>query len=92
MRADAIASKAKIVVNAQGKPTEVIIPYRLYQDLIRLKISHEIYEQTDTQEEIKRAQKDTATGKTKRFTSAAEALAWLDEVMTFLSAKVINER
>lgn len=79
MRADAIANKAKIVVNAQGKPTEVILPYHLYQDLIRLKISHEIYEQADTQEEIKRAQKDTATGKTERFTSAAEALAWLDE-------------
>ncbi len=50
MRADVITRKAKIVVNAQGKPTEVISPYRLYQDLIRLKISHEIYKQADTQE------------------------------------------
>ncbi len=79
MQANTITSKAKIVVNAQGKPTEVILPYRVYQDLIRLKISHEIYEQTDTQKAIHRAKKDKAQGKTKRFTSAAEALTWLNE-------------
>ena len=39
MQADTIASKAKIVMNAQGKPTEVILPYPIYQDLIRLKMS-----------------------------------------------------
>jgi len=79
MQAETITSKAKIVVNAQGKPTEVILPYRVYQDLIRLKISHEIYEQTDTQEAIQRAKKDKAKGKTKRFASAVEALTWLAE-------------
>ena len=48
MQAETIAGKAKIVVNAQGKPTEVILPYRVYQDLKRLKMRHEIYKQTDT--------------------------------------------
>ena len=79
MHANTITSKAKLVVNAQGKPTEVILPYRVYQDLIRLKISHEIYEQTDTQKAIQRAKKDKAKGKTQWFTCAAEALTWLNE-------------
>ena len=79
MQADTIASKAKIVMNAQEKPTEVILPSRIYQDLIRLKMSREIYEQTDTQAAVRKAQKDVTKGKTKRFTSAAETLKWLNE-------------
>ena len=63
----------------KSKPTPVILPYRVYQDLIRLKISHEIYEQTDTQKVIQRAKKDKAKGMTKQFTGAAEALTWLNE-------------
>ena len=49
MQAETIAGKAKIVVNAQTTPTEVILPYRVYQDLKRLKMRREIYQQTDIQ-------------------------------------------
>ena len=79
MQADTITGKAKFVVNAKGQPTEVILPYRVYQDLLRLKMSHEIYEQADTQEAIHSAKREKAKGKTKRFTSIDRALKWLDE-------------
>ena len=56
MQAETIAGKAEIVMNAQSKPTEVILPYRVYQDLKRLEIRHEIYKQTDTQAAQRKAQ------------------------------------
>lgn len=43
MKAQQIEKKAKFIHDATGKPVEVVLPYRIYQDLMQLKISQEIY-------------------------------------------------
>ena len=79
MQAHAIAEKAKFVTDVRGRPKEVILPYRLYRELIRLKMSQEIYERPETQEAIGKAKKDLAAGRVRRFHNVIEALRWLDE-------------
>jgi NAD(P)-dependent dehydrogenase (short-subunit alcohol dehydrogenase family) len=44
----AMERTVKFVTDAKGKPIEVILPYRLYQELMQLKLSQEIFEQPET--------------------------------------------
>ena len=73
-----IEKKVKIVENSQGKPVEVILPYKIYKDLLELQISLDIYHQEDTQESIRRAKDDIKKGKTKTFKKIDDGIEWLD--------------
>ena len=78
MQAHAILEKTKLIKNAKGRPVKVILPYRAYRELVKLKISQEIYERPETQEAIRNAEHDIAAGRVHRFKNLAEALRWLD--------------
>jgi hypothetical protein len=79
MQAHTIIGKTKFVTDAKGKPIEVVLPYRAYRELVRLKISEEIYKRPETQEAIRSAQRDITAGRVRRFKNLAEALRWLNE-------------
>ena len=79
MQAHRIVEKAKILTDSKGKPREVVLPYQAYQELVRLKISQEIYERAETQQAIGSARRDIAAGRVRRFRNLAEALKWLEE-------------
>ena len=79
MQAHAILEKTKLIKNAKGRPVKVILPYRAYRELVKLKISQEIYERPETQEAIRNAERDIAAGRVHRFKNLAEALRWLNE-------------
>ncbi|MBI1929743.1 hypothetical protein HYR99_36525 [Candidatus Poribacteria bacterium] len=74
-----IQKKAKKITNASGKIVEVILPHKVYQELLDLKISLEIYEQEEVQQSIKSAQKDIENGNIKSFQTVDEAFEWLDK-------------
>ena len=74
-----IQKKVKIVSDSEGKPVEVILPYEVYQELLELQISLEIYQQVDTQESLQRAKKEIGEGKTVSFKNSDEAGEWLDK-------------
>jgi hypothetical protein len=78
MKSQQIEKKAKFIHDAKGKPVEVVLPYRIYQDLMHLKISHEIYNRPDTQVGIKQAKQEIEEGRTRRFRHWEEAMEWLD--------------
>ena len=73
-----IKKNTKLITNASGKTVEVILPYKIYQELLELKISLEIYEQEDVQQSIKSARKDMENGNTRVFQTMEEAFEWLD--------------
>jgi len=79
MNAQNIEKKVKFIRDTEGDLVEVILPYGIYQELMRLKISHEIYSQPETQEAIKRARQDLKEGRVRRFRSLEKALEWLDK-------------
>jgi len=71
MTAYAIEEKVKFITDAKGKRHEVIIPYKVYKELLELKISQEIYHQPETQAAIKRAKKDIEEGNFRDYADAA---------------------
>jgi hypothetical protein len=79
MHAHAIVEKTRVIKNAKGKPVKAVLPYRAYRELVKLKISQEIYERPETQEAIRSAKRDIAAGRVRRFKNVAEALRWLNE-------------
>lgn len=74
-----IEKNIKIFNNSKGKPTEVLVPYSLFEELMELKTSMEIYKQEDVQNSLRRAKKDMKEGKTKSYTSISKALRWLKQ-------------
>jgi hypothetical protein len=79
MQAHAILERTTLIKNAKGRPVKVVLPYRAYMELVKLKISQEIYERPETQETIRRAYRDITAGRVRRFKNLAEALRWLDK-------------
>ena len=73
-----IQRQVKFINNSEGRPVEVILPYEVYQEPLRLQISMEIYHQNDTQESIQRAKNDIKEGKTISFKNIDRASEWLD--------------
>jgi hypothetical protein len=71
--------KTQLIKNAKGRPVKAVLPFRAYRELVQLKISHEIYEHSETQEAIRNAKRDIASRRTHRFKNLAEAFRWLDE-------------
>lgn len=72
-----IQKKAKYIIDINGKPKEVILPYNVYKKLLALELSMEIFRQGNTQESIKRAKIDIKKGRVKSFDSAKDAVEWL---------------
>ena len=79
MSTASIQEKAKIFTNAQGKPTEVIIPYKIFQEFLKMKMSMEIYERKEVQEGLKRSKEEARKGKAHSFTDVEEAIEWLKQ-------------
>ena len=74
-----IQKKAKYVNNSKGKPVEVIIPYKIYQELLDLQMSFDIYRQENVQQSIKQAKQDIKNGRIKSFKNMEEAFEWLNK-------------
>lgn len=72
-----IQKKTKVIQNYQGKSVEVILPYNVYQELLKIKTSMEIYQQHDVQQSLKHAKDDIINGQVKIVHSADEAIEWL---------------
>ncbi len=77
MSAQEIQKKVKYINDSNGKHTDVIIPYSMFEELFELKMSIEIFTQNDVQKSIKRARKEITEGKTETFQHADEAVRWL---------------
>ncbi len=74
-----IQKKAKVIMNTNGKRVGVVLPYKVYQELLAPKISLEIYRQEEVQQSIGSAQKDVENGNIKSFQILDEAFEWLDK-------------
>jgi hypothetical protein len=79
MGAAQIEKKVKYIRNAEGRSTEVILPYGLFKELLELKANMEIYERKEVQQSLRRAQKDVVSCRTRSFHRAVEAIAWLKQ-------------
>ena len=73
-----IQRRSKFIHNANGKTVEVILPYKIYQELLELTISLEIYQQEDVQQSIRQAKKDIEDGNWVCFKTMDEAFEWLN--------------
>lgn len=73
------ADRLVLAKNAKGRPVKAVLPYRAYRELVKLKISQEIYEQPEAQDAIRSARRDIAEGRVRRFKILTEALRWLDK-------------
>lgn len=79
MNSAEIQKRAKFIRKTNGKTVGVILPHKVYQELLDLKISLEIYGQDDVQQSIRSAQKDVENGNIKSFQILDEAFEWLDK-------------
>lgn len=73
-----IQKKAKLITNKDGKPLEVILPYNIYERLLELEMSMEIFKRKETQASIKRAKADIKGSRVKSFGDVKDAVKWLD--------------
>jgi len=74
-----IQKQTKFVTNSSGIPTEAILPIDIYNELIELQNSMEIYHQEDTQASIQRAKADIEKGHRRSFSIIHEAFEWLEQ-------------
>jgi hypothetical protein len=72
-----IKEKTKFINDVNGKPVEVIIPYKVYQELLGLQMSFDIYRQENVQQSIKQAKQDIKNGRVRSFNNMEEAFEWL---------------
>ncbi len=72
-----IQEKVRYVSDKYGRNREVILPYKLFHELIELKETIEIYKQQDVQKNIKKSKRQVRNGKGKSFTEASKAIQWL---------------
>ena len=79
MKISQLQKKAKFVRNAEGKLTEVLLPYESYQEYLDMKISLELYESLDTQESIKKAREDLAAGRFEDYEDIEQLIKELHE-------------
>ena len=67
----------KWVLDSNGEKVEAIVPRKLFEELIELRTSLDIYSNPQTQRAIKKAEQDLKKGRYKIFASAQEAIKWL---------------
>ncbi|MBI3195087.1 MAG: hypothetical protein HYZ34_11580 [Ignavibacteriae bacterium] len=77
MNSGTIQGKGKAFSSANGKPIEVTIPFNVFQELLELKLSMEIYKRKNVQKGIKQSKKEVQNGKARSFTDIDEAIEWL---------------
>ncbi|MBS4028125.1 MAG: hypothetical protein KGZ58_05735 [Ignavibacteriales bacterium] len=77
MSATSLQNRAKYISHLYGKPTEVIILYKVFQEFLEMKMSMEIYEREEVQEGLKRSKEEVRKGKARSFTDIDEAIEWL---------------
>jgi stage III sporulation protein SpoIIIAA len=65
----------RYVNDSHGRSIEVLVPYKLFKDLLELKTSMEIYEKPATRRSLTKVRQ----GKTRSFKTAAGALQWLKQ-------------
>ena len=78
MQAIEIQKKVKTITNSKGVPVEVILPYKIYKELLELQNGIDIYQQKNTRESIRRAKEDIKQRKIKNFKDIDNAIEWLD--------------
>jgi hypothetical protein len=74
-----IERQVRYVNDSHGRSTEVLVPYKLFQDLLELKTSMEIYEKPATRRSLTKARRQVRQGKTRSFRTAGEPLQWLKQ-------------
>ena len=79
MKLSQIQKKIKFINDAKGKPIEVVLPYKVYQEYMDMKVSLEFYKNLETQDSIERAKKDIAAGKFKDYDDVEELIKDLHE-------------
>jgi len=52
--------------------------YKIYQELLDLQMSYDIYRQENVQQSIKKAKQDIINGRVRSFNNMEEAFVWLD--------------
>lgn len=72
-----IQKNIKYINDYRNKPKEVIVPVKIFQELLELKMTMEIFEQEDVRKSIKRAKREVSAGETRPFRSGQEAIEWL---------------
>lgn len=72
-----IQKNIKYINDYRNKPKEVIIPFHIFQELLELKVTMEIFEHEHIQKSIKRAKREVRSGRIRSFSSAQEAIEWL---------------
>lgn len=77
MSTTALQKKARIFSDVRGRPTEVIIPYKVFQEFLEMKMSMEIYEREEVQEQLRHSKESVRKGKARTFTNVDEAIEWL---------------
>ena len=63
MKLSQLQKRVKFISDAKGKAVEVVLPYKVYQEYLDMKISFEFYQDPETQESIRRAKDDLAAGR-----------------------------
>lgn len=79
MSTNEIQRKVKYISDQRGRKREVILPSKLFHELMKMKISMEIFEQEDVQRSIRKSKQQVREGKAKSFRNANEAIEWLKE-------------
>jgi hypothetical protein len=74
-----IKKKVKIIKDSRGKSIKVILPIRIFNELMEISISQEIYQDKSSQRSIRRAKKEVLLQKTKTFSNSSDAIEWLNE-------------
>jgi hypothetical protein len=74
-----IQQKTKFIQRPNGKVSEVILPYKIYQELLEVNASLEIYQQPEVQASLQRAKQDVETNRVKTVQTVDEAIEWLNQ-------------
>ena len=72
-----IERRIRYVNDLHGRSTDVLVPYKLFKELLELKTGMEIYKQRATQRSIKKSQRQVREGRARSFRTAGEAIRWL---------------
>lgn len=72
-------NKIRYITDKHGRNREVILPYKLFCELIELKETMETYKQQEVQKSIRKSKRQVREEKGKSFTEVSKAIQWLRE-------------
>jgi hypothetical protein len=79
MSTSEIRKRIKFINDVNGKKTDVIIPYKMFQEFLEMKISMEIYEQDNVKRSLRRAKKQVDSNDIFSFQDVEQAIQWLNQ-------------